>query len=72
MECPDCRGELEQGALYLCWRDPSYWLPKAADPVLRTKGRVEKAGGVYLDPRTSAPLEAWYCRSCRRMILDVK
>ena len=56
MECPDCRGELEQGALYLCWRDPSYWLPKEADPVLRTKGRVEKAVGVYLDPRNSAPL----------------
>lgn len=45
MECPYCRGELEPGALSLCARDPSFWMPRGTKLLFYTKKKVEKAGG---------------------------
>lgn len=75
MECPYCHGELEPGNLSICYRDPTYWLPKGTKMVFHTKSKVERAGGLFLGPRSgeSPDWEAWYCRNCKRLtVFDVK
>lgn len=71
MECPYCNGELEPGTIR-AGRDPMYWYPNGKALIFPTKGRIERRGGFRLgdrDPLAYAEAEAWYCRTCKRLIV---
>lgn len=76
MECPYCHGGLEPGTLQASYGGATslgYWYPAGTKPLqLPTKNRLKKLGGLRLgghDPSSLRNVEAWYCRTCKRMIL---
>ena len=69
MECPYCHGELEPGT-HISGHG-SYWLPKGLRWGLTLSNRKikEKGGFIVGRPKTWYEAEAWYCRTCNRLII---
>lgn len=72
MTCPYCQGEMTKG--YIQCRDGVYWTPeRSLVPALSglKKGAVAlRNNSEYPSPSNTAV--AYFCKKCRKVIIDIK
>ena len=86
MKCPVCGGGMEDGELMtmadgrrvsFLWAPPEYFRKHTFNPFIRSKKSIEQDGevkvGYYLPGGISTEMnEAYYCRRCKKLLVDFR
>lgn len=69
MECPYCHGEMKKGKIYVD-RGPLKWIAESKDKGTFFSSLEKGIKVKNVDEYNK--VESYYCKSCKKMIIDMK